>query len=318
MTHYNLEKLAYKSQLIGAGIGALGGGGLGYLGATRDRNESEDAFSSRRARNALIGATLGGALGAGVGHYRGGRAAPVTASPSAPAAAAAAPTPTVVGTNVTPSASRAVTQKLPDTLTIPPMPPGPLPDAAPRIPLAAPVSRAPSAPQTSGARASTAARTAAPAAAPAAAPSVESGPMIGSQIGAAPQRAPTTPAPRAEAAPAAAPPRRLAKVERGDGLEVHDVSNYNWPASDRGVGALENSPIMDTWARETFGLPNLAAVREHLRANNINPRDLSLGKVTLDGKIVRNPHFDIDDIYSVKKLNTHAKDYIRRGTRKQT
>jgi len=79
MTHRNLEKLAYQRQLVGAGLGALGGGGIGYLGASRGEEEDDRAFGARRLRNTLIGAAVGGGLGAGVGHY-------TRPAPSAPAA----------------------------------------------------------------------------------------------------------------------------------------------------------------------------------------------------------------------------------------
>jgi hypothetical protein len=52
---------------------------LGYLGASRGKEEDDRAFGARRLRNTLIGASVGGALGAGIGHY-------TRPAPSAPAA----------------------------------------------------------------------------------------------------------------------------------------------------------------------------------------------------------------------------------------
>jgi len=66
MNHYNLEKLAYKRQLAGAGLGALLGAGASY-GASRYSDDDN------RLRNTLLGAGAGGLLGAGIGHLAGGR-----------------------------------------------------------------------------------------------------------------------------------------------------------------------------------------------------------------------------------------------------
>lgn len=59
MMHDNLMKLAYKRQLIGAGLGALAGAGTGYAATSNE---------DKRLRNTLIGAGAGGVLGAGIGH----------------------------------------------------------------------------------------------------------------------------------------------------------------------------------------------------------------------------------------------------------
>lgn len=81
---------AHQRQLVGAGVGALAGGGVGYLGASRRADEDERDFSSRRVRNTLIGSAVGGALGGSVGHVTRTKQAPPAAAPApAPAAAPA-------------------------------------------------------------------------------------------------------------------------------------------------------------------------------------------------------------------------------------
>jgi len=68
MMYYNLEKLAYKSQLIGALSGGTLGGMYGYDGTERGDGEDPDSFSGRRRRNALIGAGVGAGIGGALGH----------------------------------------------------------------------------------------------------------------------------------------------------------------------------------------------------------------------------------------------------------
>jgi len=78
MTHYNLEKLAYQRQLVGAGIGALVGGGAGYASVgDRGADETDDDHASRRRLRAALGALGGGLVGAGIAHMgRSGAPAP--------------------------------------------------------------------------------------------------------------------------------------------------------------------------------------------------------------------------------------------------
>ena len=88
---------AHQRQLVGAGLGAVTGGGAGYLGASRGADEAEQDFRSRRLRNTLIGGAVGGALGGSVGHVTRTKQAPPTAAPAAvPTAAPAAAAPAAV------------------------------------------------------------------------------------------------------------------------------------------------------------------------------------------------------------------------------
>jgi hypothetical protein len=75
---------AHQRQLVGAGIGAVTGGGAGYLGASRGADEEEQGFRSRRLRSTLIGSAIGGALGGGIGHVTRPKQAPPAAAPRAP------------------------------------------------------------------------------------------------------------------------------------------------------------------------------------------------------------------------------------------
>lgn len=108
---------AHQRQLVGAGVGALAGGGVGYLGASRRADEDERDFSSRRVRNTLIGSAVGGALGGSVGHVTRTKQAPPAAAP-APAPAAA---PAAASTAVPAVASRPPRQRPPRQR--PPRPP---------------------------------------------------------------------------------------------------------------------------------------------------------------------------------------------------
>lgn len=75
LTKIAVEKRAdWRRAALGAGIGALGGAGLGAAVSNKEN----------RGRNALIGGLAGGALGAAGGKLWKGRPAPINAPPSPP------------------------------------------------------------------------------------------------------------------------------------------------------------------------------------------------------------------------------------------
>jgi hypothetical protein len=287
VTHYNLEKLAYQRQLMGAGIGALGGGALGYIGATRGRNESEDAFSSRRVGNAMIGATLGGALGAGVGHYTGRRAAPAAAPAAAPHPPAAAPA-------AAPSQSVAP-------------PPAVVATAAPpHVDAGAPPAHTPELvgtqvgvvhpPAASGGQAAVGQQTSVAA---------DVSPPAGTG------RAPATPP---QAAPTERRLRLKTEAERGVDaapMETHDVSGYNWPQEVRVVTQDDLDVLHDLWARETLGVADFAAAKEHLKRQGVHLRDVQLGYAVLNDRHLSNPYHAIHSMYNITPGQYHDERIYR-------
>jgi len=111
---------------------------------------------------------------------------------------------------------------------------------------------------------------------------------------------------RAPAAPPQAAPteRRLrlkTDAERGIDapMETHDVSGYSWPQEVSVYGAEDLDPLFDVWARETLGIADFAAAREHLKRQGVSMREVLLGQVALNDRHLSKPYDAIHDMYNI-------------------